>query len=114
MRDQGIEVNANGPGVTLPANFPTDVPVYSGFKAMAKTTSPTDDTGSVSFMGKGDLAAIAAFYEKEMTAKGWKQEQATATGETVMQTYTKENRNVSIVAGGDKDNCSIQVVYKNK
>ena len=99
-RRQGISVNARGGEIPLPANFPSDIPVYSGFTPMLAITPPdAPDQGTVNFRGSGAADKIAAYYDTEMGNKGWKTESTNTN--PIMRTYSKEGRLVTMSVNDD-------------
>ncbi|OPZ26339.1 MAG: hypothetical protein BWZ02_02065 [Lentisphaerae bacterium ADurb.BinA184] len=89
-----MELNA-GEGVKLPADFPSDVTVYSGAKVRSVIKVP-DGTGVV--LESGDaVAKVAAAYREKMKAGGWAEESALdAEGQTAL-VFTKAERQCHVM-----------------
>lgn len=102
--------------VRMPSNFPTDVPVYKGFKP--NTLSSADKmkgSGMVMLTGKADRATVTAFYEKEMEKNGWKQESNSDMGEVTQMLYSKADRTVLVqVSPGDGTATNLLITYDKK
>lgn len=56
--------------VDLPANFPSDIPVYTGAMVTAVSTSGTNGF-YVTAVSQMDYTAISDFYNAELVTQGW-------------------------------------------
>lgn len=114
MRAQGMEVDTTGAGLTVPAEMPSDVPIYEGFKIQVKIVPPGKKEGAINLMGKAPTATLREYYEKQMASRGWKQESATTTGDTFVQTYSKDKQTVNISGGGPTDEQTLQISFSTR
>jgi hypothetical protein len=64
--------------------------------------------GQSSFRGQLEPRKVIEFYEKEMPSRGW-QPNAGIVSKGGMLTYTKDNRTVIIVVGGNNDASTMTV-----
>jgi len=87
----------------MPANFPTDVPVYTGLTPNMSRADKTNGSGMVMLTGKVDKDKMVAYYEKELEGKGWKQEQNQDLGVATIMTYSKESRRLTLTASPNAD-----------
>jgi len=100
----------------LPANFPSDVPTYSGFVPTFALSDKNAGSGSVIFTGKGSTETVSDWYEKQLQQNGWKQESSTSVNEAYIQSYSKDNRtlSVSITPETDGKTTLISIGYGKK
>lgn len=80
----------------LPSNFPSDVPVYSGLSPTYSMADKTKNSGVVMFNGAGDPEKVSAYYQKELEAKGWKQETNTTFNNMTVLKYSKDEQTVNL------------------
>ena len=111
LNQQGVAIDTSGQGLSLPADFPADIPIASGFKLRSKFTPPGAMGGTLSFTGTDAPATLAAYYEKEMAKQGWTQAGASADADTFTQSYSKEKRTVIFIGGGKAGQSSLQITY---
>ena len=111
---EGFAVDTSGTGLSLPASFPADVPVYSGFKVVSRIAPPDSKGGSVAFTGSGSPADVGTFYDKQLTDKGWKQVMANTQGDSVTEAYTKDDQTVSITAVNSGGKTTLTITYGKK
>jgi hypothetical protein len=109
QRQAGVSVDNTGAGLAMPADFPTDIPVMSGYKVRAKVTPPGGKSSSISLTGTSTLKAVHDFYSSEMAKQGWKQASDSAEEDSFTLVYNKDNRSVMIMGtDGGKD---LQLIY---
>lgn len=118
MRSKGMSVSGvteRGTAAKLPDNFPSDVPVYSGLKAVVSMSDKAHDGGVVTFMASGKAGGdIVKFYQKELPAQSWTEDTVTAMGEMTTMAYSKSGRTVTLmVMPSDKDT-TVQITYSKK
>jgi hypothetical protein len=105
---------AGGDGATLPADFPKDIYLPSGYKVESSMQMP--GAVVVSLAAPGQVSALFAEASKQMQAEGWKQTMAMQqSGETQMLAFEKQDRSamVSFDADGDAGvKVSLQVTRK--
>jgi hypothetical protein len=111
MRQNGMEIDTTGNGLNLPANFPSDVPVYTDFKDKMNLVPPGGPGGTVTFEGKEDPKKVSDFYESTLTSKGWTQTASSESAGTFTSTYKKGDMTAIITTSGtgaaDKNNLTI-------
>ena len=69
VKTENGEMNLGGG--SLPASFPTDVPVYGGLTPTMSFGDAKTGSGTVIFGGKAGASEVAGWYEEQMKAKGW-------------------------------------------
>src|SRR5689334_8100684 len=97
MERQGVVVDNNGAGLSVPAEFPKDIPIAPGFKVNMKIMPPGTKSGSLTLTGNTSMPDLQNYYEKEMANQGWKQTTASAQGDVFQQVYSKEKRTATVV-----------------
>src|SRR5262245_51502146 len=85
----GHDVAPEFPSMSLPDNFPKDVPVYPGLKISTAMADRMSDSGTVIFaLTKNDLKPFEKFYTDKMPAEGWKMTNNVSVGAQTVQEYT--------------------------
>jgi hypothetical protein len=96
--ENGASVTA-GENVSLPKDFPGDVPAYPKWKIMA--TSGMQGGATIYAQSDDKMADIADYFDKELAAQGWtKSPNAMTTNDMRTQSYEKEKRRVDLVLTG--------------
>jgi hypothetical protein len=113
-RRQGAEFDTTGAGLALPAEFPADIPIYSGFKVTTRVVPPGSKGGTLLLEGPAKAATLGSYYEKEMAAQGWKQIQAFASGNSFSQSYTKDDRSATFTGTENDGSTTLQVIFGAK
>ena len=114
LQKNGVNVNLNGSAISLPANFPSDVPVYSGFTPIESVSPPGQNQTEVTFRGKGSPQKIADYYASELKDKGWTLGQSSAQADVATQAFTKDDQQLSIIVSGNDDAATIVMGYGKK
>lgn len=78
----------------LPADFPKDIPVYTGATVVAGATGAMGK--GASFSTADDAAKVADYYEAELKKQGWTDVKKMAAGPATSITATKEKRMLAI------------------
>jgi len=125
-----VEVDSNGDNVTvktdqgtwstsdkLPADFPTDVPLYPGAELQGSLASaPSDGSGGhyVGLESTDAIATVVAWYKKEIVAKGWKIiTDANISGSTILSAE-KDTRMLSVTISEESGKVSMSIVLVNQ
>jgi hypothetical protein len=84
-----------GEDLSLPADFPSNIPVFPGAKIVTVSSKMEENTVFLSFTSDKPIVTILAYYKEEMPGKGW-----TYTSELAgsMLTYTNEKQDIGLVA----------------
>ena len=98
---EGTMVISGGENVSLPDNFPKDVPVYKGAKVLTSISSK--EGMSVTLQTTDAVAKVAEFYKTQMAAQGWQSEASLDTGHQTMLNYKKEARTAAVIIMADQD-----------
>ena len=98
--EKGEFTASSGKSAKVPDTFPSDVLVYKGATVGMASESP--DNYALTLMTKDDAAKVVETYKKEMTSKGWTQQQALDMGGQTMLAYEKDGRAASVMVGGEK------------
>lgn len=111
--DDGSEFNySTGGSVSLPSDWPEDVPIIEG-ATVTYVGTMDPQTGkaaqTVSLTSDKPVSGVATYYETELAANGW-----TITGTmniqgTSMVTATKGEREAGVYVGGDTDVTTISI-----
>jgi hypothetical protein len=86
-------------GVTLPDDFPKDLPLYPGAVPTLHTT--VKNNRSVMLKTTDAADKVAAFYKEKLKAEGWKIEAEFAIGDTASLSGTKDRRTLAVVVAHD-------------
>lgn len=83
-----------GENLSLPADFPSNIPVYPGATIVTVSSKTAEGTAFVSFTINKSVAEVLAYYKEEMPKKGW-----TYTSEYAgsMLTYSNATLNLGII-----------------
>jgi hypothetical protein len=101
-------------GGSLPASFPTDVPVYAGLTPTMSFGDAKTGSGTVIFGGKAGATEVSGWYEEQMKAKGWTETASENLGEGSAMSFTKGERQSSVLVSGGNGNVSVTVTYGKK
>jgi len=98
---------------TLPAGWPTDIPVPAGLELIHVLQSPAAATGKIAiYRGIADKATIVSQVSTELESAGYRQVSATNHGESIsISTWAKGATKVAlnINTAADHVTCSISV-----
>ena len=108
--EEGETLNVSYGKDSIPDNFPKDVPVYS--PSAVKMTQIIDDSKSVISLGtQDDVSKVAAFYKKELPAKGWSIKNEMSMGNMSLFHVQKENRALNVTVNkSDKETIISMVI----
>ena len=98
---EGTLEGTSGPDAKIPEEWPKTVPVYAGAKVLTTTVMAQMGIYSLELETSAGMADVVAYYEKELSAKGWKQQQSFAQGaEATMMMYVNDEQmlNVTVTA----------------
>jgi len=105
--DQKAKAQANEPGVTLPIDFPKDVPVPVGAKPTSVTT--VGPMTMVSLESTAPADDVLDFYKKSLPVNGW-QIEATAAGKLGSSIgATKQKRTLNVMVGKGEEKTTIRL-----
>ncbi len=95
-----------GAGAVIPADFPADVPVYGNGTVQSAATSTNTGTpgASLMFLTTDGAQTVGAWYEGELTGKGWKKTGTYNFGSQTNAIYTKGTTTISVTVTGDVEN----------
>jgi hypothetical protein len=96
-----------GGNVALPANFPSDVPIYPGSKIKLATKSEKGDY-SVTLTTSDSQEKVSSYYKEQMAAKGWALDNEEALGEigqmNGLGSFTKDSQKTNLAVLQNKEN----------
>ncbi len=101
-----------GEDVSLPSDWPGDVPVMSGVKiSYAGSTNPqTGQAGaSVMFTTSKSVSEVSAYYNSELVKEGWEIEGTANMGGTSIISANKGERSVGIYVAGAEGTTSVTI-----
>lgn len=111
----GDGVNAAyGEGAKLPADFPTDVPVYPGASLLMASVSSKDNTASLMANSKDASSKVTAWYADALKSKGWSQGLEQDLGSAWYRQFTKDARELMVSIAGDDQGTTITVSVSAK
>jgi hypothetical protein len=92
---------AGGKGISLPNDFPKDVPIYTGATPVSSINAK--DGTMVTLQTTDPVEKVDEFYAKQLKDQGWTIENTIKTAESTNYANKKEKRtlNVSINGGGN-------------
>jgi len=123
------DVNVDGDDVTvktdqgtwstsdkLPSNWPSDVPVYPGAKVTASVAGAGDQAnGNYASLESSDaVAAVIAWYKKEVPGAGWTVETDAMISGSLMLSATKGERALSVTVTDEDGKVAIGLVVADK
>jgi hypothetical protein len=97
-------------GQKLPADWPTDAPVYAGADVQySASVNPTNGKPgkAVVLMTKDDTKAVESFYESELVKQGWTIAEDAHTPVGYVVSATKDTRILSLMVGGAEGRTTI-------
>lgn len=101
-----------GGNVALPANFPSDVPIYPGSKIKLATKSEKGDY-SVTLTTSDSQEKVSSYYKEQMAAKGWVLDNEDALGEigqmNGLGSFTKDSQKTNLAVLQNKENSTTTV-----
>jgi len=108
--NSGTNFSANVQTGTLPADFPTDVPIYPGVSVTGSTT--TADEQDVLLSAEASSADIYAYYKSQLASGGWTITQDTYAFNVYGITATKNGKSleVGVVDNSSDDNGTSSVI----
>lgn len=101
-----------GENLTLPTDFPANIPVITGSTIITVSSKTAEGTSFVSYTTKKSAAEVIAYYKDELPKKGW-----TYTSEYsgTMLTYSNATQALGIVASQDENGLvSVVISATNK
>lgn len=110
----GMSVDTSGTGLSLPADFPKDIPVAAGYKVKAKITPPGTKGGLISLTGSSSLKALSDFYSTELPKQGWKQVSDSADTDSITQMYSKATDKRTVMIMGTNKGTELQITYSSE
>ena len=90
-----------GSDISLPADFPSDFPVYDGNISIISAANIPTEGVSLMFSSEDSLAEIAAWYESELVADGWTKAQGYNLQGRVVQSYSNADMTMGISLAED-------------
>jgi hypothetical protein len=97
-------------GQKLPADWPTDAPVYAGADVQySASVNPTNGKPgkAVVLMTQDDSKAVESFYEAELVKQGWVIAEDAHTPVGYVVSATKDTRILSLMVGGAEGRTTI-------
>lgn len=104
------------PAVSLPEDFPADVPIYAGARLEQVHDLP-NNAHNVIFRAPGSVEEINQFYHEKLAAAGWSVTQQFARPNHAFMTYKKGNliANVTIAEdASDPNQRVIAIMYEEE
>jgi len=89
------KTEADRADVSLPADFPNDVPIPP--KAKPTATNKTARMTSVTLETAEPVSEVVAFYQTALDARGWEVQASTGTANGAVIGATKQNRTLNVM-----------------
>lgn len=101
---------------SLPENFPTDFPVYSGAKLVGSISGAQTGTEGylVTFTTPDASAKVVAYYQKELVARGWTTTESFKVENIQTWTIQKAENSGSLSIASEKELTTILVTLGSK
>ncbi len=113
QNEDGTQDVVTGGGAQLPKGFPEDVPVYPGLNIQMSNSMTSENVFSIVGQTTAKNDDVAAFYKKELAARGWKEEsvmQQNAEGQVMtMLHYGKDTRKVHVMVMSEGDATTVSL-----
>jgi len=77
---EGTLTTSSGKSAKVPDGFPKDVPIYPGAEVVSATSMAQMGMASVQLSTGDGVAKVAAYYKRELAAKGWNEVTAMSQG----------------------------------
>jgi hypothetical protein len=111
--DKGDMQVSSGDGATLPASFPKDVYLPSGYKVMSAMEMP--NAMVIELSAPGQVSALFSDASRQMQSQGWKQTMAMQqASDTQMLAFEKENRSALVSLYGDDSGVKVGLQLAQK
>lgn len=112
--EQGM-VYSDGSGVVMttgdkakvPDDFPKDVPIFAGAKVSLASSDPASKSYTLQLTTSAKPADVTAFYDKDLSGKGWTKEMDMAQDAMHMLAMRKDNRSVTVTCTVDGGGATI-------
>lgn len=99
-----------GQNVSLPSDFPKDIPVYKGSTIL--TTATTSEGSYISLQTTDSATDVLAWYETEL--KGWTKEESFDMQGLSARTFTKPGLKIVITAASQDGQTMINIQYSEQ
>ena len=104
----GVRMTADEEGISLPDDFPSDVPIYPGSKATALLGGKDQgqQISMVSFEANASINEVTTFYEEKLEEHGWTIAGNVKTADGALLTASKDNKlsmTLTVAKGENKD-----------
>ena len=103
-----------GTDISLPANFPSDFPVYDGDLSIISAANVPGEGVSLMFTSQDSLSEIASWYEGTLTKDGWTKDQGYNLQGRLIQSYSKADTTMGISLAEDAEVTTGTVVRSKK
>jgi len=97
-----VTMGGSEAGVPIPSDFPSDVPVYPGSKAIVVVNTTADHTASLSLQTDDSTDKVLNWYVDQFKT-GWKQEASMNLGDGQIRMYSKDKVRIQIMISLNKD-----------
>ncbi|MEI7741925.1 MAG: hypothetical protein WCJ29_05510 [bacterium] len=104
---------AYGENVSLPKDFPTDIPVYTGLKINMATVSKTENAATSLLATSTDAQSkVSEWYQKELESKGWAKDSDANSSAGMYLSYKKDLRTLTLGIVGNEENTTVTLVVE--
>jgi hypothetical protein len=104
---EGNVTISGGANVSLPDQFPRDIPIYKGAKVLHSMESIEDKAFSVSLTTKDNQATVVEYYTSTMKSQDWEEKGLMELPTQKILMYAKGNRNANLVIASGEEQTQI-------
>lgn len=108
-KETGTQVQV-GEQVTIPSNFPADVPIYDGDIAIIASSVSQQGEGSLMFNTNTGVQEVSDWYQSVLKKDGWSQETNMNFNNKFFQTYKKNQVVISLGISTEGDVTQVTLV----
>jgi hypothetical protein len=102
-------VFTTGSNVKLPADFPSEIPVYPGANVLSASTMAADNSGSLVLSTPDKQDAVMAWYGDKLS--GWTKVGTNIYGAQTMVQYKKDEAEMTVMTGESDGMTSMTVIW---
>lgn len=88
------------------AEIPEDIPIYEDAAELFIAE------GMISYVSNAPLEEIATFYRDNMPANGWTSVSESTYGDSIMQLWSKDGRNATIMISAEDEKASVAIMLQ--
>ncbi|OGC46540.1 hypothetical protein A2V49_00650 [candidate division WWE3 bacterium RBG_19FT_COMBO_34_6] len=102
-----VQVSSKG---TLPKGFPSQIPLYKGYKIAGSMTTDNGASGTVSLSVSDDTEKVYSYYQDEFESNNWNISSTYSADEAKYISVEKDDFRVSIIVNKDTNSEDTMIV----